>query len=213
MNEIIEEVLEATKGHLSDEELIFLKNVLIVKLNGYKITKEETKIVKYKTTESEVWFKKFFVTKRIQGLSDNTLKCYKNELTRILKVINKPLDKITADDIRYYLACWQMKKRISPNAVDNVRRILSTFFQFLEDEEFINKNPIKKIKKIRQKKVVKKALTSEELDKLRLECEKIKNDIQRKRGMAILETLISTGARVSEITSLKITNINFRRLQ
>lgn len=211
MNEIIEDVLETMKKHLSDEDLILLKNVLIVKLNGYKITKEETKVVKYEATESEIWFKKFFVTKTIQGLSNRTLKYYKSELTRILKIINKPLDKITADDLRYYLACWQMKKKISPNAVDNTRRILSTFFQFLEDEEYIHKNPVKKIKKVRAKKNVKKALTTEEVDKLRIQCEKIEGCIQRKRGMTLLEILLSTGARVSEISNLKIENINFQK--
>ena len=209
MNEIIEEVLEAAKGRLSDEELIFLKNILIVKFNGYKITKEETNIVKYEATDSEIWFKKFFVTKTIQGLSNRTLKYYKSELTRIFKIINKPLDKITADDLRYYLACWQTKKKLSPNAVDNTRRILSTFFKFLEDEEYIKKNPVKKIKKVRSKKMVKKALNTEELDKLRIQCEKITDCVQRKRGIALLETLLSTGARVSEISHLKIEDINF----
>ena len=179
-----------------------LINFITVKLNGYKLEKAETSLIKYEMTDSQRWFKMFFISKKLQGLSDRTLKVYKNEINRFLINIKKDLKSITTDDIRYYLACYQISGRATPVTIDNTRRYLSTFFQWLEDEDYILKNPLKKIKKTKFKKTMKKAFSFEEIEKLKMAC-------KTKREIALVTFLLSTGTRAQETTNIKLIDIDF----
>lgn len=208
MELVLEEILQEIQSICDIDTYNHLNNFITVKLNGYKLIKEETKLIKYET-ESEKWFKKFLVSKKLQGLSERTLKAYKYEITRFLLSINMPLRDITTDNVRYYLACYQLTGRATPVTIDNIRRYLNTFFQWLEDEDYIIKNPLKKIKKIRIKKEAKKAFSFDEIEKIKLSCEKIKSYYDRKRQLAIIETLLSTGCRAAELVNIKLNDINF----
>lgn len=201
MEAVIDEILQEIKVNCNTNIYNHLNNFITIKLHGYKITKEETGLVTYELTESEKWFKMFFISKKLQGLSDRSLTVYKVELSRVFRQINKPLDKITTDDIRYYLACYQITGKATQVTIDNTRRFINTFFQWLEDEEHILKNPCKKIKKIKQKKVVKKAFNFEEIEKLKLSC-------QTKRQIALVEFLLSTGVRADELVNSKLSDLN-----
>lgn len=209
MEYVIEEILSELKNKCDSETFIYLQNFIIIKLNGYKVEKKETGIVKYEMSKSEKWFKMFLISKKLQGLSERSLKCYKNEIKRSLMVINKPLDEISTDDIRYFLACYQLTGKANSTTIDNTRRYLSTFFQWLEDEEYILKNPIRRIKKVKQKKTVKKAFSYEEIEKIKMACKNIEKAIYKERAIAIVEFLLSTGCRADELINVKITNINF----
>lgn len=203
---VVDEILQEIKSNCNNDIYNHLSNFITVKFHGYKITKEETGIVKYEMNESEKWFKMFFISKKLQGLSDRSLKVYKDELNRVFKQINKPLDKITTDDIRYYLACYQLSGKATSVTIDNTRRFINTFFQWLEDEEHILKNPCKKIKKIKQKKVVKKAFNFEEIERLKMACED-------KREIAIIEVLLSTGVRADELVKSKLSDLDIENGQ
>jgi site-specific recombinase XerD len=206
---VINEILQEIKSKCDPNTYNHLNSFITVKLNGYRLIKMETGMVKYEMTESEKWFKMFFISKKLQGLSERTLKVYKYEITRFLLNMKKPLKDITTDDVRYYLACYQLSGKVKQTTIDNTRRYLNTFFQWFEDEEYIAKNPCKKIKKVKQKKKVKKAFKFEEIERLRMAYEKIEKEIDRKRTIAMVEFLLSTGVRAEELTNVKLVDINF----
>lgn len=206
MAAVVEEILQEIKTNCNTNVYNHLSSFITVKLNGYKLTKEETGIVKYEMSKSQEWFRMFFISKKLQGLADRTLKAYKVELIRVLGQINKPYDEITSDDIKYYLACYQLAGTATSVTIDNVRRYLNTFFQWLEDEEYIARNPVKKIKKIKQKKVIKKAFSFDEIEKLKLAC-------KTKRQFALIEFLLSTGVRADELVNSKLSDLNIEKGQ
>lgn len=177
-------LLKTLKKHLNES---------IFKENNYKIkdVKENIEILDI-----------FLVSKKVEGCSDKTLKYYSNTINKMLSEIEKPLDQITTEDLRYYLRTFKETRNISKTTVDNVRRVLSSFFGWLEEEDYIIKNPIRRIKKIKTGRVVKEVISDEHLEILKDNCEEI-------RDLAIIELLISTGIRVGELVSLNITDINF----
>ncbi len=205
----MQEIFGEIKNKCDPGTYTHLRNFITVKLNGYRLEKSETGIVKYEMTDSEEWFKKFLISKKLQGLSDRTLSVYSYEIMKFLTSVKKPLKDITTDDIRYYLACYQLSGRATPVTIDNTRRYLSTFFQWLEDEDHIFKNPLKKIKKTKFKRKVKKAFSFDEIERIKISCEKIKSEHDRKRQLAIIETLLSTGCRAAELVNIKLSDINF----
>lgn len=195
--EIIDEILNEIKSRCDMNTYTYLSSFITVKLNGYRLEKEETGVVKYEMSKNEQLFKMFFISKKLQGLSDRSLKYYKQELERSLFKINKPFEQITSDDIKYFLACYQLGGSANSTTIDNIRRVLNTFFQWLEDEGYIAKNPCKKIKKVKQEKKLKKAFSFDEIEKLKLGCED-------KREIALVEFLISTGVRADELVTAKL---------
>lgn len=142
--------------------------------------------------------KKFIVCKKIKGCTDRTIHTYKDYITRILQKINKSVLDITVDDIRLYIATRVGK--VSVASIDNERRALCTFFSFLQDEGIVTMNPMRKIEKVKGKKKKKEAFTDMEIEKIRNACE-------TNRERAIIEVLLSTGARVSELVNIKLSEI------
>ena len=144
----------------------------------------------------------FLSAKLVEGCSKKTINYYRSTLERMLKSIDKDVNNIQTDDLRVYLSDYKSKGNLSKTTVDNVRRILSSFFSWLEDEDYIMKNPVKRIKKIKQGRVVKDILTDENVENLRNCCDEI-------RDLAILELLISTGMRVGELVNLNRDDVDF----
>lgn len=198
---VVNEILQEIKSRCDIDTYTHLSNFITVKLNGYRLEKNESGIVKYEMSKNEQLFKMFFISKKLQGLSDRSLKYYKQELEKSLLKINKPFEQITSDDIKYFLACYQLGGTANATSIDNVRRVLNTFFQWLEDEEYIVKNPVKKIKKIKQEKKIKKAFTFDEIEKIKLSC-------KTKREIAIIEFLLSTGVRADELVNSKLIDLD-----
>lgn len=151
----------------------------------------------------------FFIAKKVEGLSDKSLKYYQIVIRRLLSVIQKPVNSMTTDDIRYYLAIRQIEDKISLTSIDNERRIINSFFEWLALEDYVQKNIVKSIKKIRFKKKKKKAFTPVEVSKIKDACMSFNSEEKRKRALALVEVLLSTGCRVGEISGLTIDNIDF----
>ena len=144
----------------------------------------------------------FISAKRVEGCSDRTLKYYLSTINNMHKGIKKPVKRITTDDLRQYLAEYQKNGCASKVSMDNIRRILSSFFSWMEDENFILKSPVRRIHKLKIGKVVKETYTDESIEILRDYCES-------PRDLAIIDLLSSTGMRVGELVRLNREDIDF----
>jgi integrase/recombinase XerD len=180
------------------------EQVVRIILDDYKITKSSNEIILYQETLEEKSFKMFFIAKHTEGLSDKSLKYYKERLICIFKSIGKPFLNIDTDDIRMYFAKRGMVDKIAKSTMNNERRVLSSFFSWLAAEEYIIKNPMLRIGSIKEEKRIKKPFTEEEIELLR-------KNIYDDRGLAMFEFLYSTGVRVSEMITLNIKDVDFEK--
>ena len=144
----------------------------------------------------------FLSAKRIEGCSDKTLKYYKSTVDALINTINKDVKHIETDDIRRYLTDYQAKKNSSKVTIDNIRRILSSFFSWLEDESYILKSPVRRIHKVKTSTIIKETYSDEELEKMRDNCNEL-------RDLAIIDMLASTGMRIGEMVLLNRSDIDF----
>ena len=184
-------ILNLMRNDLSESQLSKLKNVLEAILDVHAELPSTDEIIR-----------KFESSKRLVGVKDTTISQYILEVNTLLRNIKKPIYLLTTPDIKDYLAKYREKRNISMITIQNKLRFLSSFFEFMFEEGFIDKNPIKGIGRIFVEKRIKKAFTPEDLARIRDSCSSI-------RDRALIEFLYSTGARVSECVSLTVKDINF----
>lgn len=195
--QVVNEILDAM--NLEDaEQRNKLQGVLWIKLNDYELKRiENTDIIVYDGEQNEKILQQFAIAKSVQGLTKRTLKHYGQTIKMFLCFMeNKPLSEITTNDIRYFLAVKKERDHNSDTNINNIRHVLSTFYAWMYEEEMIDRNPMIKIKKVKQEKQVKKAFTEMEVERLR---KAAKDD---DRMTAILEVMLSTGCRVGEIRNM-----------
>lgn len=144
----------------------------------------------------------FLNAKKIEGCSERTLSYYKSTVEKLLWNIGESIRKVTTDDIRGYLADYQCINNCSKTTIDNVRRNISSFFTWLEEEDYIIKSPMRRIHKIKTAKTVKEVISDEEIEKMRDGCRNL-------RDLAIIDLLYSTGIRIGELVRLDIDDIDF----
>ena len=144
---------------------------------------------------SQELLQKFLEAKRIEGCSEKTLTYYQNTINRMLTETGKDVTHIMTEDLRSYLTDYQKQNSLSRVTIDNVRRILSSFFSWLEDEEYLIKSPIRRIHKVKTTSSIKDTYSDEDLEKMRDSCEE-------KRDLALIDMLASTGMRVGELVLL-----------
>jgi site-specific recombinase XerD len=144
----------------------------------------------------------FLAAKRIEGCSEKSLKYYDSTVRLMLDGVGKPVREIGTDDLRGYLANYQKERGSSKVTIDNMRRIFSSFFGWLEDEDYILKSPVRRIHKVKTDKPIKETFSDEGLELLRDACEEI-------RDLAMVDLLASTGMRVGELTNLNREDVNF----
>ena len=144
----------------------------------------------------------FLAAKRVEGCSEKTIRYYDSTLRNVLKTINKDVLQITTDDLRLYLDDYQSNRSAGKTTIDNIRRILSSFFSWLEDEDYIMKSPVRRIHKVKTCKTVKETYSDETLEIMRDHCESI-------RDLALIDLLASTGMRVGELVLLDRDDIDF----
>ena len=194
MQQLINDILQDMSEVLSAKELYALQIVLQKKLNT-----QNNQTYPYTNIE---YMDMFISAKRIEGCSERTLAYYKTTIEHMLSIIVTPLRQIQTDDLRAYLAEYQVRNNCSKTTVDNIRRNLSSFFSWLEAEDYIIKSPIRRIHKIRTGSKVKETLSEECIEKLRDSCLQI-------RDLAMIDLLYSTGIRVGELVNLNINDVNF----
>jgi site-specific recombinase XerD len=197
---LIREVVHGMGGTLDQKQLGILKAVMANCLQGLEVTEadggreSDTKDNNYLTDN-------FIAAKKVEGCSEKTLAYYKATIRKLLEAVNKAIRDITTDDLRTYLAELQSQRKASKVTMDNVRRILSSFFSWLEDEDYIVKSPVRRIHKVKTAKLIKETLTDENLEVLRDTCDCLRN-------LAIIELLASSGIRVGELVKLNRDDIN-----
>ena len=194
MDEKLVSILNEMADYLSIAQMKKLQEVLIKNLSEDEPKKEQI--------PNENYLKMFIDAKRIEGCSERTLQYYNLTVSQLLSFVTVPVRKMTTDEIRGYLAEYQQRNNCSKVTVDNVRRNISSFFSWLEEEDYILKSPMKRIHKIKTKQPVKEIISDEMIERLRDNCKCV-------RDLAIIDLLYSTGIRVGELVGLNISDINF----
>ena len=194
MKKIVFEILNDMAEELSVMQLKKLQGVLLRRLQEPEEQKEPA--------HNDEYLEMFINAKKIEGCSLRTLNYYRSSVRHMLSMIKTPVRKITTEQLREYLAAYQQINNCGKSTVDNIRRNISSFFSWLEEEDHILKSPMRRIHKIKTKTKVKETISDEDIERLRDHCEEI-------RALAIIDLLYSTGIRVGELVNLDINDINF----
>lgn len=195
MNQLIADIQADLDLVLDEEQMKKLLEVLEQRLLPLE-TMEDSKV------SQENMLPMFIAAKRVEGCSDKSLRYYESTIRNMIESIDKPECQITTEDLRAYLDEYQKRGTVSKVTLDNVRRILSSFFAWLEDEDYIVKSPVRRIHKVKTGKTVKETYTDESLEIMRDHCDNT-------RDLAMIDLLASTGIRVGELVKLNRSDIDF----
>lgn len=195
---LITDIVQGMLPYLSNAQTEKLHEVLQHTLFNYDVTLEE----KSKEISGENLVESFLSAKKIEGCSEKTLKYYYATIQSMLDEIKKDVKHIVTDDIRRYLTEYQANKKSSKTTIDNIRRILSSFFSWLEDEDYILKSPVRRIHKVKTGANIKETYSDEALEIMRDNCVEL-------RDLAIIDMLASTGMRVGEMVLLNREDVDF----
>lgn len=193
-----------------------VKNVLYIELNNYEITQRCTEIALLKEDRNKSLVEKFLVSKMVKGCTERTIDFYTKTMKFVMDIMSKTVDDITADDIRLYIALRKRRDGVSDTTVDNELRVLRSFYAFLTAEELVLKNPMLKVDGVKKERHKKDALTEDEIEKLRYQAsigtEGRNGKKYIERDSLIIELLLSTGVRISELTGIKLNEIKENRI-
>ena len=195
-NELINTIEQAMAATLTIDQQRLLHQVLQESMEQVTVTPADNQ------HRNEDLLSAFVAAKRVEGCSDRTIRYYETTLRKVLAAIPKPIPAITTDDLRRYLDQYQQQSHAGKVTIDNIRRILSSFFAWLEDEDHIVKSPVRRIHKVKTTKVVKTIYSDENLEALRDGCRTL-------RDLAMIDLLASTGMRVGELVHLNRADIDF----
>lgn len=195
---LITDVIQGMLPYLNNVQSKRLQEVMQYSLTAYEV-KENTN--KEKNLEQD-FVELFLSAKRIEGCSEKSLKYYKATIVAMLTTLEKDVKYIVTDDIRGYLIEYQEKNNSGKVTIDNIRRILSSFFSWLEDEDYILKSPVRRIHKVKTGTNIKETYSDEALELMRDNCTEL-------RDLAMIDMLASTGMRVGEMVLLNRNDIDF----
>ncbi|MDD7319261.1 MAG: tyrosine-type recombinase/integrase [Prevotellaceae bacterium] len=196
--DLIKDVVQEMLPYLNNAQYEKLQEILQYTLVNYDVIEKQQQ----DKTPEQNFVELFLSAKRIEGCSVKSLKYYKATIYAMLDELKKDVKHIVTDDIRRYLTQYQEKKKSSKVTIDNIRRILSSFFSWLEDEDYILKNPVRRIHKVKTGTTIKETYSDEALELMRDNCTEL-------RDLAIIDMLASTGMRVGEMVLLNRNDIDF----
>lgn len=196
--DFIKEIIQEMLPYLNNGQSEKLQEVLQYTLVNYEVTEDQMR----ESHSEQNYVELFLSAKHIEGCSEKSLKYYKATIEAMLSEVNKDVKHIMTDDIRGYLTRYQEKKKSSKVTIDNIRRILSSFFSWLEDEDYILKSPARRIHKIKTGTSLKETYSDEALELMRDNCTAL-------RDLAMIDMLASTGMRVGEMVLLNRNDIDF----
>ncbi len=202
---IIQSVVQALQGKANDDIINLVNDVLVMQLNRYEVQERCTEVA-VRDDSAEGKLKKFIATKRVEGMAESTLRRYADINRALFTYLGKPLEEITTYDIRFYLSVrWQIGK-VSNRTLDGMRRCYSSFFGWAAAERMIPHNPCAALAQIKCRKTVKKPYSAAEMEKMRKACDNVRN-------LALVDFLYCTGCRVSEVSRLDISDVDFERME
>ncbi len=172
------------------------------KLQRVLVTRLTKQIKNINNLSNDSYLSMFLNAKKVEGCSERTLSYYKTTVEKLLGDVSDSVRRVTTDDIREYLSNYQSINDCSKTTIDNIRRNISSFFTWLEEEDYIIKSPMRRIHKIKTIKTVKEVISDEEIEKMRDNCQTL-------RDLAIIDLLYSTGIRIGELVRLNIDDIDF----
>ncbi len=205
IEQLTQDILTGMNGTLTEEQQNRLRMVLSNVLGGFTIEKRMTD-KEQESKNNTLILKSFLSAKKVEGCSEKTLAYYESTLVKLLESIDKGLSEMTTNDVRQYLATFKERRGSSKVTIDNIRRIFSSFFSWLEDEDYIIKNPVKRIHRVRADSLVKEVISDESMEILRDSCVEM-------RDLAMIDLLASTGMRVGELFRINISDIDFQERQ
>ncbi len=197
----ISDVLAKIRNILPASQLDTLKDILVTELYEYDLIKKTTELSSIDETPIRI-LNTFIFTKQIEGKSSKTLKRYYSMNHSLIQSIDKPLNQISTYDIRFYLATYQQKRKVSNHTLDGMRRCFASFFSWLAAENFITKNPCLAISQIKYPKTIKKPFSSTDMKRIESAC-------TNPRDLSIVSFLYASGCRVSEVVGLNRDDIDF----
>ena len=195
---LINDIEQAMLGVLNNEQMSQLRKVLDYTFRDINVSSKNNEECSGNSELIDI----FLSAKRVEGCSDKSMHYYRSTLNNAIRKIGKNIRHITTDDLRSYLNDYQLTSVATKVTVDNIRRILSSFFSWLEDEDYIVKSPVRRIHKVKVGKTVKETYSDEALEQMRDHCEGI-------RDLALIDLLASTGMRVGELVKLNRNDIDF----
>ena len=195
---LINDIEQAMLGVLNNEQMSQLRKVLDYTFRDINVSSKNNEECSGNSELIDI----FLSAKRVEGCSDKSMHYYRSTLNNAIRKIGKNIRHITTDDLRSYLNDYKLTSGATKVTVDNIRRILSSFFSWLEDEDYIVKSPVRRIHKVKVGKTVKETYSDEALEQMRDHCEGI-------RDLALIDLLASTGMRVGELVKLNRNDIDF----
>lgn len=198
---LVASIINAIMGLVEPGKVQAVKTVITSVVSKFEVTIKEQEQSDF--LDNRDLLQKFLDAKSIEGCSEKTKAYYRKTLEGMIKAVEKPLITVDTDDLRKYLSEYQSKNGSSKVTIDNIRRIISSFFSWLEEEDHIVKSPARRIHKIKTDKIVKEVYTDEELEKMRDSTNSI-------RDLALIDMLASTGMRVGELVKLDKGDIDFQ---
>lgn len=201
-NELIRIIGSNMKPYLNEIQIAQLNESLKSILNDFEVFKKDNNLPVDESKVNQELLVSFLSAKQIEGCSEKTIDYYGNTIFKMMESVNLKIESITTDDLRKYLSEYKNQSNASKSTIDNIRRVLSSFFSWLEDGGYISKNPVRRVHRIKTKRVVKEFLSDENFEVLRDKCDNI-------RDLAMVEILASTGIRVGELVNLNIDDVLF----
>ena len=202
---VIQAILDGMRAILTDSQLELLTDMTRRALSECEITPKLAE-EEQRNKENAELLGAFISSKKVEGCSDKTIHYYKSSIEKLIATVKKNVCDIATNDIRCYLAEQQEQRGLSKVTIDNLRRIYSSFFSWLEDEDYITKSPVRRIHKVRTDALVKEVLTDENIEVLRDSCQEL-------RDIAMIDLLLSTGMRVGELVKINREDIDFQERQ
>lgn len=199
---MIAEILQGMQRNLDNAEMLLLREVLESSFMKVDIIESKPICLTDELEENQHELDLFIAAKQTEGCSEKSLRYYRTTIDAMLETVGKPIKHIDTDDLRSYLMDYQSRKNSSKVTIDNIRRILSSFFAWLEDEDYILKSPVRRIHKVKSVVAVKETYSDEDLELMRDNCDEL-------RDLAIIDMLASTGMRIGEMVLLNREDINF----